>query len=95
MHVQIVNFKLKADTSREAFLELTAQMIAWLKNREGFIAYELYEGSEYWSDRIAWECEKHAKEGLNHFLTTATAMRMVPLVEIGYTTFFGELVASA
>jgi len=53
MFVQIVKFKLKPDSSRESFLELTEQMVAWLKIQDGFIAYELYEGSEFWSDRIA------------------------------------------
>lgn len=35
MFVQIVKFKLKPDTSRESFLELTEQMFAWLKNKDG------------------------------------------------------------
>ena len=95
MFVQIVKFKLRPDTSRESFLELTEQMIAWLKNRAGFIAYELYEGSEFWSDRIAWENQKYAQDGLNDFLTTATAKKMIPLVENGYSSFFGQAVASA
>ena len=95
MHVQIVKFKLKLDTSREKFLELTVQMIAWFKEMEGFVAYELYEGSECWSDRVAWESEKHAQDGLNAFLSTAIAKQMIPLVESGYSSFFGEAVASA
>lgn len=95
MHVQIVTFKLKPDTSRELFLELTGQMIAWLKDKDGFLAYELYEGAEYWSDRIAWASERHAQEGLDAFLTSTIAQRMIPLVENGYSSFFGEAVASA
>ena len=95
MYAQIVKFKLKPDTPRDKFLQLTTQMIAWLKEREGFVAYELYEGSECWSDRIAWENKQHAQEGLNAFLSTAIAKQMIPLVESDYSSFFGEEVASA
>lgn len=95
MYVQIVKFKLKPDSSREAFLELTEQMIAWLKSREGFIAYELYEGSEFWSDRIAWENEKFAQDGLSEFLTTPFAKQIISLVENDYISFFGDAIASA
>lgn len=95
MFVQIVRFKLKPRTSREAFLNLTEQMISWLRGREGFIAYELYEGSEFWSDRIAWENQDFAQEGLNGFLSTAIAKRMLPLVEDGYSSFFGQAVSSS
>ncbi|QKE40350.1 MAG: hypothetical protein HO274_02645 [Ferrovum myxofaciens] len=69
-------------------------MIAWLKNKSGFIAYELYEGSEFWSDRIAWENQEFAQIGLKDFLTTAIAKEMIHLVEDGYSSFFGQKVAS-
>lgn len=75
MHVQIVKFKLRPDTSRETFLYLTKQMIAWLKDKKGFIAYELYEGSEFWADRIAWKDQESAQDGLKYFLTTAMRRR--------------------
>ena len=95
MHVQIVRFKLKPSTQLEAFLQLTEQMIAWLKTRNGFLAYELYEGSEWWSDRIAWKNEECAQYGLQEFLNTTIAEEMRLLVEDDYTSFFGEVVASA
>lgn len=93
MHVQIVKFRLKSVTSRKTFLELTKQMIAWLKERDGFVAYELYEGREWWSDRITWESEQHAQDGLKAFLTTKSAQQMITLVEDDYSSFFGEVVA--
>lgn len=95
MHVQIVKFKLKPDSARDEFLELTEQMIAWLKEKDGFVAYELYEGTEYWSDRIAWESEKHARAGMDDFLNTKIAEQIIPLVESDYSSFIGEAVASA
>ena len=95
MFVQIVKFKLKPDASRDLFLELTEHMIDWLKNKSGFIAYELYEGSEFWSDRIAWKDQEFAQDGLKDFRTTAIAKKMVPLFEEGYSSFFGQAVASA
>ncbi|NDU92300.1 MAG: hypothetical protein G3I10_06785 [Ferrovum sp.] len=69
-------------------------MIAWLKNKSGFIAYELYEGSECWSDRIAWENQEFAQNGLKDFLTTAIAKKMIHLVEDGYSSFSGQKIAS-
>lgn len=95
MVVQIVKFKLKPDTSREAFLDLTGQMLTWLKGEDGFVAYELYEGAEYWSDRIAWESEKQAQKGQADFLETPIAKQLIPLVEDNYSSFFGEVVVSA
>lgn len=95
MHVQIVRFRLCPGASRDTFLELTNQMIAWLKKQEGFVAYELYEGVDWWSDRIAWESGAHARDGLQAFLGTAMAEQMLALVESGHSTFFGRAVASA
>lgn len=95
MFVQIVKFKLKPDTSRELFLDLTEQMVEWLKNKDGFIAYELYEGSEFWSDRIAWKEQSSAQEGLKEFLNTTIANELVHFVEDGYSSFFGQAVMSA
>lgn len=94
MYVQIVKLKLRADASRESFLDLAEQMIAWLKNRPGFIAYELYEGAEFWSDRIAWENKAFAQDGLKDFADTALAQKLIQLVEDGYSSFFGQAVVS-
>jgi hypothetical protein len=95
MFVQIVKFKLKPSASREVFLSLTEQLVDWLKNKSGFIAYELYEGSEFWSDRIAWKDEKSARDGLSDFSNTDIAKKLINLVEVGYSSFFGESVISA
>ena len=95
MFVQIVKFKLEPETSRESFLALTEQMISWLETQSGFVAYELYEGTEFWSDRIAWENQEFAQDGLKDFLTTSIAKNMIHLVQEGYSSFFGNVVASA
>lgn len=95
MHVQIVKFKLKPATSREKFLDLTSQMVAGLQGVEGFVSYELYEGSEHWSDRIAWKTERHAHNGLHAFLSTPIAEQMLALVESDFDSFFGEVIVSA
>jgi hypothetical protein len=70
-------------------------MIQVLKEMEGFVAYELYEGSSCWSDRIVWKSEKHAQEGRSAFLSTSIAEQIILLVESDYSSFFGEEVASA
>ena len=95
MYAQIVKFKLKPDSSRELFLNLTEQMINWLKNKSGFVAYELYEGPEYWSDRIVWKNQEFAQESLKDFLATNIAEQIIQLVDNGYSSFFGHEVASA
>lgn len=95
MFVQIVKFKLKPDTSRVSFLEHTEQMVAWLKTKDGFIAYELYEGSEFWSDRIVWNDQSFAQDGLKDFLCTSIAKKLVQLVEDNYSSFFGQVVPLA
>ncbi len=95
MLVQIVQFKLRPDASGESFLGLAGQMMAWLETRPGFIAYELYEGSGCWCDRIAWTDQACAQEGLREFLATRIAQEMIPLVEDGFSSFFGEAVVSS
>jgi hypothetical protein len=95
MYVQIVNFRLKQGVSRKGFLALTEKMLVWLKSRDGFVAYELYEGAESWSDRISWDSEQHAKVALNAFRSTAIAMQLVPLIKSDFSCFFGEAVVSS
>jgi quinol monooxygenase YgiN len=91
-YVQIVTFKLKPASSRQLFVELTEQMVAWLKGQTGFIAYELYEGNHCWSARIVWQSEANARSGLAAFLATDVANKMRALVECDYQSFFGEAV---
>ncbi len=95
MFVQIVKFRLRPDAPRKSFVDLAQQMIAWLESRPGFIAYELYEGSGCWSDRIAWKDQACAETGLREFLATEIAKQITPLVADGSSSFFGEAVACA
>ena len=95
MFVQIVKFKLKPDSSRELLIQLTEQMVAYLKSRDGFVAYELYEGVECWSDRIVWGEKSHAESGLKAFLLTDLARQIMNLVESDFSSFFGKAVVSA
>ena len=68
MYAQIVKFNLKPESSRELFLKFTEEMIEWLKEQVGFVAYEIYEGPDSWTDRIVWNTELQAKDGLHKFL---------------------------
>jgi quinol monooxygenase YgiN len=90
MYVQLVQFKLLPDTQRDVFLALTEQLIRWLKTRPGFIAYELYENQECWSDRIAWTNEAYAREGLSAFISSPVASQLLPLIAKDYHHFFGQ-----
>ena len=89
MFAQIVQFQLKDNCSRETFLTLAEEMVGWLRQQPGFVAYELYEGTESWTDRIAWDSKASAESGLNAFLATDVARKMLPLVESGYSSFLG------
>lgn len=95
MFAQLVKFRLKPDTSREHFLHCTEKMVAWLKSRHGFVAYELYEGTEYWSDRIVWIGKMEAEQGSKEFLLTDIAAQIMRLVEDDYNSFVGEIVVAA
>jgi quinol monooxygenase YgiN len=94
MFVQIVTFKLKPDVSREMFIQHSGRMVAWLKSRKGFIAYELYEGIEFWSDRIVWHDKIDAEAGLKDFLSTDVARQIMSLVEDDYSSFMGNAVVA-
>jgi quinol monooxygenase YgiN len=95
MFVQIVKLKLKPDSSRELFIQLTEQMVAYLKSRDGFVAYELYEGVECWSDRIVWLEKSYAEKGLKEFSTTELARQVMSFVEEDFISFFGRAVVTA
>jgi quinol monooxygenase YgiN len=94
MHAQIVTFRLKPGCSRETFLALTEQMATWLKDQAGFVAYELYEGVECWTDRIVWASEASAREGLDRFRATAMAPKLMQCVENDFSSFFGNAVVT-
>ena len=95
MFVQTVKFKLKPEASRAALLLLTEKMIAWLKLREGFVAYELYEGAEYWSDRILWRDKKNAETGLKDLYQTDIASQIMLLVQDDFDSFMGLQIVAA
>ena len=90
--VQIVVSKLKPNTSREHFVELTTEMKKWLLNQDGFISYEVYENNGHWADKIVYK----NKESLEHinllFLNTEIAKEMLNYIEPDYTTFIGKSV---
>ncbi len=78
-----------------AFLDLMEQMITWLKNQDGFVAYELYEGQIAGWTELHGKNVKQAQDGLSEFLSTEIAQQILPLVERDYSSFFGEAIASA
>jgi quinol monooxygenase YgiN len=94
MFVQIVKFRLKSDTSRETFMQLTEKMVAWLKQRNGFVAYELYEGTEYWSDRIVWLDKEHAETGLKDLLNTDLISQIMLHVQDDFDSFMGQQIVA-
>ena len=56
-----------------------------------FISYELYEGTEFWSDHITWEDEIFAQVGLKDFLNISIAKNLLFLVQNGYSSSSGQL----
>ena len=95
MFVQTVKFRLKPEASRATFLLLTEKMITWLKLRDGFIAYELYEGTEYWSDRLLWRNKENAETGLKDFYQTDMASQLLLLVQDDFDSFTGLQIVAA
>lgn len=90
--VQIVISKLKADASRERFVELTIQMKEWFLAQDGFVSYEVYENDRDWADKIVWKDSESAKRINKAFLQSNIFKEMGTLVEPDYRGFFGRRV---
>lgn len=90
MYAQIVTFRLNPDYTREQFLQITEQMVSWLKQQKGFIAYELYEGNDSWADRIVWDTESNSRNGVERFRQTDIVEQLLPFVKDDYSSFFGQ-----
>ena len=95
MYVQVVKFALKPGASSQHFLALTEEMLAWLKQQEGFLGYELYEENGVWLDRVVWQNKTAGEAGLRNFLTTPLAAKIIEFVEDEPQVFFGKPVLTA
>ena len=94
MCVQFVMMRPQSSVPREVYWDLARRMVLWLKLQPGFVAYELYERPNGWFDRIAWGDEACAKAGVGAFSESPLAKHVLPLIEEGYQSIFGQAVIS-
>jgi quinol monooxygenase YgiN len=90
--IQIVISRLRKDADREAFLDLTRQMVEWLSSQPGFVGYELYESKEGWADRIEWASADAAMQGNRAFAATDIFRQMIEIVDPDYRSILGRIV---
>ena len=96
MYAQIVRFRLKPDTDAARFLHLTTDMVTWLGQQDGFLAYELYQGCDFWCDRILWSAKETAHAGLERFLATALGKEIAACVDMDHCdVFFGAAITTS
>ena len=89
---QIVITRLKDIGSRDHFLDLTRDMLAWLEQQPGFLDYALYENGIDFSDTLVYRSDADASRINEDFGKTETYRAMIQLVEPGYRGFFGRQV---
>jgi quinol monooxygenase YgiN len=87
-----VTFRLRASSSVDRFLELSADLVAWLERRPGFLRYELFRSADAWTDTMVWSDSNSARDGNAAFMSTQLSTEMIALVEPGYRSFAGERV---
>ena len=87
-----VTFHLKASSSVDRFLALSAELMTWLERRPGFLRYELFRSADAWTDTMVWSDDNSAREGNAAFMATQLSTEMIALVEPGYQSFVGERV---
>ena len=88
-----VTFRLKAPSSTDRFLTLTAELVAWLQQRPGFRRYELYRSADAWTDTMVWSDSVAANRGNAAFMLTDLSLKMIALVELDYRSFIGQRVS--
>ena len=89
---QIVISKLKAESERELFFEITKRMVIWLSNKPGFKSYQLYENGLHMSDVIVYDSIEAANVINAEFHKTRIYEEFMTLVEPTYTGFIGVAV---
>ena len=59
--IQVVIAQLKNIEHRDRFIELTKEMVSWLRMQPGFVEYSLYENEIDASDALAFESDEAAE----------------------------------
>ncbi len=90
---QIVISKLTLIENRDRFIELTREMVAWLKRQPGFLEYTLYENGVNMSDSLVYESEEAANKINEDFRNTDICKSFLTLVDPDYRGFFGKKVS--
>lgn len=81
--------RLRDQSDRARFLELSRRTEDWLKARPGFLRYELYELPEGWMDMMLWENAAQADAAGRDFRNTDIAKGFFEIINPDYSSYRG------
>ncbi|EPJ44987.1 MAG: hypothetical protein OFPII_30710 [Osedax symbiont Rs1] len=80
--LEMVTFKLAANTSAEQLLDTSAAMESFLQRQEGFLYRSLsHDDNDLWYDIIYWKDQHSAKAGGAAFMKSEVCAAMMPLLD--------------
>ncbi|MEO7426295.1 MAG: hypothetical protein ABI036_13990 [Fibrobacteria bacterium] len=92
MVTQLIISKTKSEIPRPEIIQLTKLMVEFFKQQSGFIKYELFENGSSWADKILWESQDQALQGISAFKLSDIGRKMLSILEPGLVVFTGTLV---
>ncbi len=82
--------RLRDASLRARFLTMSRQFKDWLRQRDGFIRYELFESDEGWCDTMLWRDRASADDANRAFRATPIAAAFAEIVEPDFHIFYGR-----
>ena len=87
---QIVISELRRAEDRDLFVEITREMVSWLEDQSGFLAYALYEDGLQMADTLTYESKAAAQRINEDFRETDIYRRLIRLVQDDYRGVIGS-----
>lgn len=78
---EIVLYRLKPDTDRDRFLDISAQATDWLRQCAGYLGRELLEDEGQWVDLVRWASRDDALAAGEAFVQTPIASEFMASVD--------------
>jgi antibiotic biosynthesis monooxygenase (ABM) superfamily enzyme len=80
--LEMVQYRLKPDTERARFLEVSELATRWLRAHPGYLGRQLFEDeSGLWIDQVRWDALDHALAAAAAFMETPDAAAFMAVVE--------------